>query len=97
MATTIATIHSLTGFAEGGIVPGNNFSGDNLHTADYGINSGELILNKSQQGVLADALLSGNNQGGAVGGTPYVTGEKIVMGINNYGRRAGLGELVFSR
>ena len=96
-ATTISTIHSLTGFAEGGIVPGNNFSGDNLHTADYGINSGELILNKSQQGVLADALLSGNNQGGAIGGTPYVTGEKIVMGINNYGRRAGLGELVFSK
>ena len=97
MATTISTIHSLTGFAEGGIVPGNNFSGDNLHTADYGINSGELILNKSQQGVLADALMSGNNQGGAVGGTPYVTGEKIVLGINNYARRAGLGELVFSR
>lgn len=96
-ATTISTIHSLTGFAEGGIVPGNNFSGDNLHTADYGINSGELILNKSQQGVLADALMSGNNQGGAVGGTPYVTGEKIVLGINNYGKKQGWGELVFSR
>jgi len=93
MATTIATIHSLTHFAEGGIVGGNDYT-DNTPVM---VSSGELILNKSQQGVLADALMSGNNQGGAVGGTPYVTGEKIVMGINNYARRAGLGELVFSR
>ena len=93
MATTIATIHSLTHFAEGGIVGGNDYT-DNTPVM---VSSGELILNRSQQGVLADALMSGNNQGGAVGGTPYVTGEKIVMGINNYGRRAGLGELVFSR
>ena len=60
------------------------------------LDAGELILNRSQQGTLAEALTSGNNQGG-VASLPYVTGEKIVMGINNYGRRAGLGELVFSR
>ena len=94
-ATTIATIHSLTGFAEGGIVQGNAYSGDNV--GPVMLDAGELILNRSQQGTLAEALTNGNNQGGAVGGTPYVTGEKIVMGINNYGRRAGLGELVFSK
>ena len=92
MATTIATIHSLTHFAEGGIVGGNDYT-DNTPVM---VSSGELILNRSQQGVLAEALTSGNNQGG-VASLPYVTGEKIVMGINNYGRRAGLGELVFSR
>ncbi len=102
MATTIATVHSLTGFAEGGIVKGNSYSGDNIGglvdgSQFVGLNAGELVLNASQQGTLAEALISGNNQGGAVGGTPYVTGEKIVMGINNYGRRAGLGELVFSK
>lgn len=95
MATTIATIHSLTGFAEGGIVQGNAYSGDNV--GPVMLDAGELILNRSQQGTLAEALTNGNNQGGSVGGTPYVTGEKIVMGINNYGRRAGLGELVFSK
>lgn len=95
MATTIATIHSLTGFAEGGIVQGNAYSGDNV--GPVMLDAGELILNRSQQGTLAEALTNGNNQGGAVGGTPYVTGEKIVLGINNYARRAGLGELVFSR
>ena len=93
-ATTIATIHSLTGYAEGGIVQGNSYSGDNV--GPVMLDAGELILNRSQQGTLAEALTSGNNQGGAAS-LPYVTGEKIVMGINNYGRRAGLGELVFSR
>ena len=96
-ATTISTIHSLTGFAEGGIVPGNNFSGDNLHTVDYGINSGELILNRSQQSTIASALIEADNARGGYAGTPYVTGEKIVLGINNYARRSGRGELVFSK
>ena len=95
MATTIATIHSLTGFAEGGIVQGNAYSGDNV--GPVMLDAGELILNRSQQGTLAEALTNGNNQGGAVSGTPYVTGEKIVMGINNYGKKQGWGELVFSR
>ena len=96
-ATTIATIHSLTGFAEGGIVPGNNFSGDNLHTVDYGINSGELILNRAQQSTIASALMDADNARGGYVGAPYVTGEKIVLGINNYARRSGRGELVFSK
>lgn len=96
-ATTISTIHSLTGFAEGGIVPGNSFSGDNLHTVDYGINSGELILNRSQQSTIASALMESDNSRGGYVGTPYVTGEKIVLGINNYARRSGRGELVFSK
>lgn len=94
-ATTIATVHSLTGFAEGGIVPGNSFSGDNLHTADYGINSGELILNKAQQSTLASQLQDSEAMGAE--SRPYVTGEKIVLGINNWGRRYGKGELVFSK
>ena len=97
MATTIATVHSLTGFAEGGIVPGNSFSGDNLHTVDYGINSGELILNRSQQSTIASALMEADNARGGYAGAPYVTGEKIVLGINNYARRSGRGELVFSK
>jgi len=96
-ATTISTIHSLTGFAEGGIVPGNSFSGDNLHTVDYGINSGELILNRSQQSTIASALMDADNARGGYAGAPYVTGEKIVLGINNYARRSGRGELVFSK
>lgn len=95
MLATISSIHSATGYAEGGIVQGNAYSGDNV--GPVMLDAGELILNRSQQGTLAEALTNGNNQGGAVGGTPYVTGEKIVLGINNYGKKQGWGELVFSR
>lgn len=102
MLATISSIHSATGYAEGGIVKGNSYSGDNIGglvdgSQFVGLNAGELVLNASQQGTLAEALISGSNQGGAAGGTPYVTGEKIVMGVNNWGRATGRGELVFSK
>ena len=93
-ATTIATIHNLTGFAEGGIVQGNSYSGDNV--GPVMLDAGEVVLNRAQTANLAGALQESDNRGFG-GGTPYVTGEKIVMGVHNYARRAGLGELVFSR
>ena len=94
MLSSIAAIKNATsGFAEGGIVPGNSFSGDNLRTSDYGINSGELILNRAQQGILASALQGGNQQQMI---EPYVSGEYIWLGLNNYLKRAGYGEIVTS-
>ena len=95
MATTISTVHSVTGFANGGIVPGNSFSGDNLRTSDYGINSGELILNKAQQNTIAQQLE--DNDTGAGASQPYVTGDMIVLGANNFLRSDGQGELVTTR
>ncbi|MBQ1773058.1 MAG: hypothetical protein IIZ97_02260 [Prevotella sp.] len=94
MVSTIATIKSSTkgGFAEGGIVPGNSFSGDNLRISDYGINSGELILSRSQQDSIA-AQLTGDD-GQASGGVPYVTGEMLFLGVSNTLRRQGRGEIV---
>lgn len=97
MLSSIAAIKDATkgGFANGGIVPGNSFSGDNLHTADYGINSGELILSKSQQNTLAHELSDsgiGNLQLEAV-----VSGEQIILASNNRGLRTGRGEIVQSR
>ena len=97
MISTIAAIKSATsgGFANGGIVPGNSFTGDNLRTSDYGISSGELILNRAQQGVIADALNSDNPSGnGGTGGQPYVMGETVFLGVNNHLRRNGQGEIV---
>lgn len=98
MISTITAIKSATkgGFAEGGIVPGNSFSGDNLRLLDYGVNSGELILNRAQQNNIADQLRELDSGGSMSGGLPYVTGEKIVLGINNWGRSKGYGQLVFS-
>ena len=96
MISTIASIKSATsgGFANGGIVPGNSFN-DQLRTSDYGISSGELILNRAQQGVIADALSSDNPSGnGGTGGQPYVMGETVYLGVNNHLRRNGQGEIV---
>ena len=96
MISTIAAIKSATtGYAEGGIVQGNSYSGDNV--GPVMLDAGELILNRSQQSTIASALMDADNARGGYTGVPYTTGEKIVMGINNYGRRAGFGELVFSK
>jgi hypothetical protein len=63
MATTISTIHSLTGYAQGGIVKGNSYSGDNVPamvdgSQMVGLNAGELILNRAQQNSIAGQLQS---------------------------------------
>jgi hypothetical protein len=96
MITSIATIKSATkgGFAEGGIVPGNNFSGDMLRTSDYGINSGELILNKAQQNNIAQLLT--DREDDTRDSQPYVSGEMIYLGLQAYTMRSGMGEIVTS-
>jgi hypothetical protein len=101
MLSSIAAIKQATsGFANGGVIPGNSMSGDNLRgiTPDgtvYGLNSQEIILNRAQQGNLASQL-----EGGAAAGTesqPYVFGEQIFLGLNSYLMRSGMGEIVTSR
>lgn len=102
MTATIASIHNVTGYAEGGIVKGNSYSGDNLITTVgndgslAGLNAGEVVLTKAMQGNLASQL-SDNDKTDLGSTMPYVTGEKIVLGINNWGKQTGRGQLVFSR
>lgn len=52
------------GFATGGVVPGNSFSGDNVLAR---VNSGEMILNRAQQARLFD-IADGNAEPGWSGG-----------------------------
>jgi hypothetical protein len=52
-------------FEQGGIVPGNSFSGDNMIAR---VNSGEMILNKNQQSKLFEMA----NGGGGSTGTPNI-------------------------
>lgn len=94
MVATISQIKSATkgGFADGGIVPGNNYSGDMLNTATYGINSGELVLNRAQTGIIASQLQG--SEGGIQPRNSYISGEQIVTVVNAYGRRTGRGEIL---
>jgi hypothetical protein len=93
MITTISSIHSATGYADGGIVKGNHYSGDNINGGEAMVNAGELVLNKAQQSTLASQLQDGNGGGG--GYLPsHVSGEQIYVVLNRYLKRTGRGELV---
>ena len=87
----------VVGMAAGGmVIPGNSHSGDRLRLpvvggGMIGVNSGEVILNQAQAGVLASAL---SNRGDYTPVQPYVDGEKIFLGMNNTSKRMGQGEIV---
>ena len=89
MLTSIAQIHSATGYAEGGIVRGNTYSNDQIFA---GLNAGEVVLNRAQSGVLASQL-EGNNGGFADGQIVGVLqGEHIALVAKRWGKRTGRGE-----
>ena len=88
MATTISTIHSLTGFENGGEIKGNSYSGDNIPIM---ANAGEIVLTRAQAGNVAAQLQgSGNN----VHVTGELRGESIYLAVNRSLKRRGKGELV---
>ena len=103
ISTIVSAIEVIAGadafipFARGGIVPhaaggyiipGNDYSDHTPILAQ----SGEIILNRAQQGVLANQL-----QGGGLGGMHIVgelQGEKIILVANRTFKRKGQGEIV---
>ena len=99
MISTISAIKSATkteNHAVGGFIGGNSYSGDNIlmpiNGGYAGLSSGELVLNRAQQGALASQLQDTGHSGYV--GTPYTTGETIVLGVNNHFKRSGQGEIV---
>jgi hypothetical protein len=90
-------------FARGGIVKaasgtivGNSYSGDNLRGIDtsghiYGLNAGEVVLNRSQVGNLASQL-----QGGGMGGwklTTKLAGTDLLVSLERTLQKQGYGRL----
>lgn len=85
VGTVIATIHSISGFANGGIIGGKTTIGDyNLAR----VNKGEMILNTRQQENLFKMIDSGRMNNGANAGGRVVfelKGKKLQGVLNNYG------------
>lgn len=80
MATTISQIK---GFSQGGIFDGNSVVGDNNIAR---VNSGEMILTKTQQSNLF-RLLDTNTAGGNVSaGTVRVKGSDLYIALSNYSK-----------
>ena len=89
MATTIASIHSATGYAQGGEVKGNSYSGDNIPIM---ANAGEVVLTAAMTNNLANGI---QNRGfGNMNIVGVLEGEKIKLVLNRHLKRTGQGELV---
>ena len=100
VGTFLGIFHNggLIGRAAGGMmIPGNSMSGDRLRLpvdggrGMIGVNSGELILNRAQQGNIASQL---EGRMGTMQLSAVITGEQLRLVLNNNGRRTGRGEYV---
>lgn len=97
MLTTISSIHSATGYAEGGMIKGNSYSGDNIGglvdgSQLVGLNAGEVVLNAAQQSTLASQLQEGGMRNINLSGR--VVGEDIFLSADRYARRSGHGSIL---
>ena len=99
MLAMMNAIHSSTGYANGGIVKGNSYSGDNIPAmidggagGFAGLNAGEVVLNASMQNMLAQNLQGSGLQNLSVSGE--ISGESIKIVLNRYLKRSGQGEIV---
>jgi hypothetical protein len=96
MITTISAIHSATGYAQGGIVKGNSYSGDNVPalvdgSQMVGLNAGEVVLTRAMQSNLAGQLQNGGNRIQVVG---RLSGEQLFLCAERWSKRTGKGEFV---
>lgn len=91
ITSAMSSIRSIGNFAEGGIVGGTNYQ-DGITAR---VSSGEMFINQADQKKLYDSIHSGNLGGGS--GRAVITGEQIVIATNNWGKRTGRGELLFSK
>lgn len=96
MTTAISTVHSLTGYAQGGIVKGNSYSGDNIYGGpDAMVNAGELVLTKAQQSTLASALQGNGLQNMNIAGR--IKGTDIILSIDRSLKLEGKQLLTWGR
>ena len=81
VAAAISSAKNAGNYANGGIVGGSSFRGDRM-TAN--VNSGEMILNRTQQYNLFKQL---NGQGGSGSVEFHISGDTLVGVLNNHNRK----------
>lgn len=83
----VAQIKSMTsGYASGGIIPGNSYHGDQMYVR---ANAGEMILTQGQQSRLFRLLDGGAYNGGAGQVEFVINGSQLKGVLNNYSRKTG--------
>jgi hypothetical protein len=99
MISTISAIHSATGYASGGVIKGNSYSGDNIMGmvdggggGIVGLNAGEIVLNKAQTASVANELT--NNQPRAMRVNGRISGHDIVLAADRSLAQEGKGHIV---
>ena len=87
MQALIAATAALPMFAEGGIVGGSKYYGDqNLAR----VNSGEMILNRTQQSRLWGIVNGGSRNNSSIGKVEFeITGQKLRGVLKNYDNKMG--------
>lgn len=100
MIGVISAIHSSTGYANGGMIKGNTYSGDQLMAQGpdgglIGLNAGEIVLNKAAQGNLASQL--NDNTAATPRLVAEVSAEQIRFVIRNNRRRENISETALFR
>ena len=76
-------VHAASGYS----VPGNNYSGDMVPAM---LNSGELVLNKAQQGNLASQLQDGGNGGNVGRSMATIESDQIRIVLQNGAQAKGI-------
>ena len=92
MLSTISAIHSATGYAQGGMVEGNKYSGDQIPAM---LNAGEVVLTKAMQGNLASQLQGEGQRKIQVYGK--IAGNDIILSADRTLRLQGKELMVWGR
>lgn len=88
LTAMIAQIHSLSGYASGGIISGGSSYGDQILAR---VNAGEMVLNRKQQSNLFRAIESGNIGAGQTVLVPEfkIKGSDLYGTLRNFSKSVG--------
>ena len=93
MVSMIATIYSATGYASGGEIKGNSFSGDNIPIM---ANAGEVVLTRAMANTLASSITNSESLSN-LSWTIRMKGEDIYLTADRSQIRRGRGRILTSK